>query len=447
MKLAEESRTFGGISPFGLQIGNPKRSVLALKQSRGENFYPYYAGFSESFAYNLLHSLKRRKELVVLDPWNGSGTVTSAATNLGVASVGIDINPVMVIIAKARLLSRYDIDSMLPLAAHILEESRIIKIPDCSGSLLRNWYDLATSKRVRKVGSAINKILTTEEYQNADFEIHNASCISSIAAFFYVALFRTVRSYLDGFKTTNPTWIKSAKDETNHISIRRDNFENCFLKQVSSLLSVIPSRWQDSELFESRILLGNSSLIDLPDQSIDIVLTSPPYCTRIDYAVATSPELATLGMTQSQYAAFRVEFMGTATNATATPTPIPEWGKSCIDFIKLVESHASKASSGYYYKNHCQYFGGLFKSISEINRVIKKKGTCCMVVQDSFYKNIHNDLPKIVVEMGSEFDLHFRQEMEFPSNRSMVSRNSRATKYVSNRTVTEKVIVLQREGV
>ncbi|WP_410712175.1 DNA methyltransferase [Bradyrhizobium sp. BEA-2-5] len=40
---------------------------------------------------------------VVLDPWNGSGTTTSVANGAGLTAVGIDINPAMAVVAKARL--------------------------------------------------------------------------------------------------------------------------------------------------------------------------------------------------------------------------------------------------------------------------------------------------------------------------------------------------------
>jgi DNA modification methylase len=44
-----------------------------------------------------------------------------------------------------------------------------------------------------------------------------------------------------------------------------------------------------------KIDCASSQSIPLPNSFIDLVVTSPPYCTRIDYAVATSPELALLG--------------------------------------------------------------------------------------------------------------------------------------------------------
>ena len=38
---------------------------------------------------------------MILDPWNGSGTTTYAASQLGYTSRGLDLNPVMNIVARA----------------------------------------------------------------------------------------------------------------------------------------------------------------------------------------------------------------------------------------------------------------------------------------------------------------------------------------------------------
>ena len=46
----------------------------------------------------------------MLDPWNGSGTTTYAAAQLGHSSIWLDLNPVMVIVARARLLSPSEAD-------------------------------------------------------------------------------------------------------------------------------------------------------------------------------------------------------------------------------------------------------------------------------------------------------------------------------------------------
>ncbi|MDQ0340574.1 tRNA G10 N-methylase Trm11 [Caldalkalibacillus uzonensis] len=42
----------------------------------------------------------------VMDPWNGTGTTTDVAEQMGYFAIGLDINPVMVLIAKGRRVWR-----------------------------------------------------------------------------------------------------------------------------------------------------------------------------------------------------------------------------------------------------------------------------------------------------------------------------------------------------
>ena len=97
-----------------LVIRSPKRSLQT--QQSWDGFFPYYAGFPESFARSLLKSASLPKQAVVWDPWNGSGTTTFSAAQLGLASRGFDLNPVMIVIARARLLPPSEADSLESLA-------------------------------------------------------------------------------------------------------------------------------------------------------------------------------------------------------------------------------------------------------------------------------------------------------------------------------------------
>ena len=177
---------------------------------------------------------------------------------------------------------------------------------------------------------------------------------------------------------------------------------------------------------------------------MDIVVTSPPYCTRIDYAIATSIELATLRITSKQFDTLRRSLMGTATVPTRAALPDPLLGKTCEQFLKSVYLHPSKASKTYYYKNHLQYFNSLFVSIREISRVLRTDGRAILVVQDSHYKEIRNDVAAIVEEMAESAGLSLKNKKDFLAVRSMAGINNRAKKYRKNQNAVESVLCFSR---
>jgi hypothetical protein len=82
----------------------------------------------------------------------------------------------------------------------------------------------------------------------------------------------------------------------------------------------------------------------------------------------------------------------------------------------------------------------------EIDRLLAKSGKCVIVVQDSYYKDIHNDLPKIFCEMANSIGWITIDRLNFDIKRTMASRNSRAKKYRSNSNATESVLVFRKEN-
>src|SRR5690349_13474364 len=100
-----------------LVVCSPKRT--STSNSGWSGYFPYYAGYPERFAQQLLESAGLRHGSSVFDPWNGSGTTTYVASRLGLAAQGVDVNPAMVVVARARLLPCSEADSLSPIAREI----------------------------------------------------------------------------------------------------------------------------------------------------------------------------------------------------------------------------------------------------------------------------------------------------------------------------------------
>jgi hypothetical protein len=195
---------------------------------------------------------------------------------------------------------------------------------------------------------------------------------------------------------------------------------------------------------EIKVNVGASESLPLADQSVKFVLASPPYCTRIDYAVATKPELAVLGYSNDSFKSLRRSLLGTPTVPRSAANESEHWGSTCLAFLEQLKSHESRSSTTYYYKNHLQYFDGIFKSLTELRRVLAKDSTCVLVVQDSYYKNILNDLPMIITEMAGSNLLELARRQDFPHTRTMAAVNPAARFYRKDFSTTESVLVFRR---
>lgn len=424
-------------------ISSPKLYTESATAQEARLF-PYYAGYSSAFAEEILSSLSLDSSSVVFDPWNGSGTTTQVAHRLGHRAFGIDLNPAMVIAAKAAMLSPLELPSLLPIAQSLVERSDFHD--QTSDDPLLQWFAPNSACSVRRIESAINRTLVCNENYiklNTNKALNN---VSPLAAFLYVALFRSVRRLVADFIPSNPTWIKKPKNLLQRKRPSEQKIRLAFLTEVEGLVNsewalhaVAPIRGNEAVL-----QIGNAENLTFPDQFFDAVVSSPPYCTRIDYAVSTSIELAILQLNPNEFDSLRRSLTGTSTVGSATDDVDPRWGLTCINFLERLHSHPSKASQSYYYKNHLQYFKSLSRSINELSRVLKPAAYCVLVAQDSHYKEIHNDVPSMTTEMASISGLELIKRLDFSSSRSMVDINGRSRKYLQNRKTTESVLFLRK---
>ncbi len=379
----------------------------------------------------------------MLDPWNGSGTTTATASELGINVLGYDLNPVMAVVAKARCLDAADYSSLRPLASEVLRQSKKSFDP-LKKDPLSAWFRPQSIESIRGIEAAIQRLLI-DECRHRNLRDRGVDDISDLAAFFYVGMFRMLRELLRPFATSNPTWIKRADSERSLLRPTTSKIQEIFKRHLSEMFPGTPTTVLSRAGNERTIRVASSEKLPLADNSINHVISSPPYCTRIDYAVSTSPELALLGYDlDTEFDTLRRRLIGTPTVPASVPKVPTNLGLTCTRFLKAMNRHSSKASSTYYYKNHVQYFQSIGSSVSEISRVLKLAGKCVLVVQDSYYKDLHNNLPAIFTEIAQLRGLRLVNRDDFLLSRTMAGINPGANEYRKTFSAIESVLTLQR---
>lgn len=429
---------------FNLQIHSPKRKRNL--QSGWEGFFPYYAGYSESFAHALLKSARLQPGAVVFDPWNGSGTTVYAAGQIGLKGLGLDINPAMVIVGRARLLYPTEANSLEPLGAKIVEAAAAesIKYLDDSSDPLLIWFDVRTAKIIRSIEIAIRSHLVGDLPNDLPTTLAN---ISHIAAANYIALFALCRELARNFYSSNPTWIRRPRD---HESVARAEYQTIramFIEQLRSMAKALAGNniKITPEIPPAEIRWADSATRTLPADSVDFVLSSPPYCTRIDYATATRIELAIVHpLVGTDVGQLRLAMLGSVKVPKRTIEIDKSWGRECRSFLLSLQAHPSKASKGYYFKTHLDYFDKLARSTREIALTLKPNAKAVFVVQDSFYKELHNDLPSIFTEIACRSGLALTHREDFYTSRSMSGVNRYSRLYRRRSGALEAVLCFEK---
>jgi hypothetical protein len=392
---------------------SPKRP---LTETTGlADIFPYYAGFSFDWACAKLTELSSGDgACVVLDPWNGAGTTTQAARYDGNPAVGIDRNPVATLVAQLRcVVGKYAVATRPPRAS----PSTCLDRSDP----LTHWLGARTVSRIRDW----TMLLDTSD--------------TEMRALGMVSMFRAVRSLTRKFEGSNPTWVKVAASESDKIDLAADELDGRVVSEQDALLKRLASDPGGGGTVD--LLTASAMEIPLADGSVDVILTSPPYLTRIDYAIAYSRELAVLDVDVLNGRELRSSLMGT-TLIRPMRQEDSELGEVATDLIRRVSSHPSKASGGYYLKQAKQYLNDFCISLDEITRVAKYGAWLCMVVQDSFYKDEPVPLADICINEAVLRGWVYKTRSEFPVIRSLTSLNSSARKYKKNR-VDESVVTFR----
>lgn len=430
------SATSSQIWPAATQQMLPLRSSAALSspkltpQIKGPR-YRYYAGFSVDFVRDFLDSHDVGPATVILDPWNGSGTTTLVASQKQIRSIGVDLNPVMALIAKGRLADRRSQERLDDILTDF--QTRAPKNPRSkTGDPLTQWFDGPTSGRIREL------------LRRASPAFHDRlgaiDHITAVEAHVVTGLFIVVRSILAERQIgTNPTWVKAPKG-TERISV---HWRELVSKLVSTLDSMPVSG--DPIVGESEFVVGSTMSLPKLSATPNFVLTSPPYCTRIDYAVATRPELAVLGMSLSEQDVLRRAMLGTTTVPKTIALSPSSIGNTAATALAMVSEHPSKASRGYYWKWLSQYFIGYAESMRRISQAMNG-GTLGLVVQDSYYKDIHIDLPKITIELAELCGWSHVETTEFFVPKTMAAMNTRSRTYRSGYSAVEAVLTFTRQS-
>ncbi|MEH7075802.1 DNA methyltransferase [Neobacillus drentensis] len=404
-------------------------------------WHPYYAGYSENFVDDILEFLKATPDSIVLDPWMGSGTTALVSQKKGIKALGIEINPVMVIFsnAKSAKLLEFDIKGI---CFDILDYSSNVSLTE--DEFLNN--EDASEYINKKYLNSLNKIRLAidETCKKLGKTLFDLDLLDSVKSFFYSALFRCLRTVGNFKKGKNPTWLVN---EVPEVVAEEVNVNKLFSQYVVSMIHDLQNTYDDifyKECPNPSILEGDSRNMPIEEESVDLIVTSPPYLTRIDYAVSTKPELLFLGKNFFGFDKIRRATMGAPVIADKNIQVNQKWGEVVLSFLKEVENHPTKASRSYYLPIFLQYFRDMYDSINEIRRVLKPNGKACLVVQSSYFKDIEAKLGDMYVDMatslGFEAEIIKREEIR----NHIAHVNSKSSQYVKNKVYYEDAVLLRK---
>ncbi len=435
MKKSDNLDKFEGILNFNeLYLPTPK--VHGEDRKGIHSWSKFYSAFSESFARKGLLSFRKGKNDIVLDPFLGSGTSAVASAKCGNPFVGVDLDPFSVILSRTKVVNKVDIckiERVLnpPLinksSRHFCNEAHaIFSLGDLSyGESVYN----AISSEIKPSKRPLLESLLNDDKRNND------SLIVALASLLIVS-----NDAANIYRGSNPVWKRINKEP---ICESKTVLKKAALERARCIAHDLDIEREHLINRESRFLITDAKNIPIEDKSIDFVLTSPPYLNRLDYIVDHLAALAMLsGFKEIGIEDLRRRMIGTTKIQIKTGSPHGQWGTLCLNLLKNIKNHPSKASESYYYWTYFQYFMDIYEIMKELTRKCKKGAVGLFVLQNSYYKELNIPTAEILCEMADNLNVSGKIIRNENVNNYMGTLSPSQRKNAPQKKLNEKVIKL-----
>jgi hypothetical protein len=252
-----------------LEIGN----YLKYKSNKDVpflNIYPYEEAFSFTLVSDLLDRFEANKNDYVLDPFCGLGTTLFTATVRTIPSVGVDRLPFAWIMAKTLptflLLKRGETKSVWKELLSSIGTCAPAPVADVP--IMRVAFQENILSKLRKMKTAIDRL--PEFYKN----IFLALFFSILEECSLTVKVNRYPKVIAGKRGSNPTNVMNKKVEMVEKSVAENKFPPIDTDDMPD------------------VFLGDTKNLSLPfRRPPTLMITSPPYADKIDYAQSYILEL------------------------------------------------------------------------------------------------------------------------------------------------------------
>ena len=233
-------------------------------------WFRYTAGFSAEWVKSVFNMFPNAN--TILDPFVGSGTVLLEGQFNGKETYGIEAHALVHKIAEAKLLWNFDTGKFKKEAYILLDKAKKSSIKKTTyPKLLEKCYPQGTLSDLFKLKYAWENIEVSEPSRKLTWFI--ITSILRVSSPVGTAQWQYILPNKSKSKVLEPYLA----------------FEN---KLISMIADMEAMQGEKMKLGSATIFKGDSrNLIDIEPNSIDLVITSPPYANNYDYADATRLEL------------------------------------------------------------------------------------------------------------------------------------------------------------
>ena len=415
-----------------------KGEQLSMNQSREKSVYailgrdsvhPFPARMAPGLTLDVIADCQG--PLRILDPMSGSGTVLAVAHSKGHHAVGVDLDPLAVLISRV-WTTAVDVEAVQDAATTVLEHARRIftslptrdAYPKNADSetrqFTRHWFDDYARRQLASLATAIDR-----------------TRYSTIREALWCAFSRLI--------ITKQSGASRAMDLSHSRPHRK--FKRAPAKPFCKFLSAVDrvttncidgrsrTRGPAAQLYE-----GDARHLDLRDRSVDLVITSPPYLNAIDYLRCSKFSLVWMGYSVGELRRLRSTTVGTEVGMDARED---QEIQRILSELKLQPKLPARQEAML-----ARYINDMQRAVSETSRVLAGNGRAVYVVGENTVRGTFIRNAMIVEAVASNAGLRCtaRRSRDLPANRRYLPPPSKQseTATLSNRLRREVILTFQK---
>lgn len=363
--------------------------------------HPFPARMAPGIALEALG--ESESQLRVLDPMAGSGTVLAVARANGHHAIGVDLDPLAVLLAGVWTRT-IDAEAVSDKAAEVLDRAYSAFAPMTTGQAYPAGSDLQTRKFIR--------------YWFDDYSRRQLTALSAAIGRVHDEGMRDILwcgfSRLIITKSSGASLAMDLSHSRPHKRFDRAPVKpfSKFLSAVETVVSNCPRRNGTPVGPVAVVKRGDARRLDIATGSIDLVLTSPPYLNAIDYMRCSKFSLVWMGYNVDRLREIRGDSVGAeASSEAAMETP---WVQAVIKQLGL-----AKKLSAHDRGLLARYAHDMGGALAEASRVLKAGGRAVYVVGDSTVRGtfIRNSAIVATVAQANGLTFESRRSRTLPANR------------------------------
>jgi DNA modification methylase len=340
-------------------------------------YHKYPAKFIPQLVNKLLVKYSKPHDLV-LDPFGGCGTTVVESKVMGRRSIGVDINDVAVLIAKAKsrainpkVIAEKNIsllDKIEPKIKHAKD------VYDKAHPRLKYWFK---REQFNQLSAIYNEI---EKESNERIRTFYSCCFSDILKPCSIWFARSIKPMKDITKKQPPVYEAFKK---HLLFMTRQN------KEFFEFLQNNEHRDTDAKMVK-----GDARNLNLSNNSVDLIITSPPYATSYEYADIHQLSILWFKFSDNLLE-FKKNFVGTLAGRESLEYECTS--SKAAETIKALEKVDARLA-----RHLVRYYADLSHSLSEMYRVLKRNKYVCLIMGDTCFKDIKIKNVDISVELMNQ---------------------------------------------